>query len=162
MERPRSMQKYRTSALLVLMAAAILGQSSSQIQTEAVRRVGAKLACLCGCNNTVADCPMLECSFALPARRRIAALQAAGKSDAEIINEFVQQYGKRVLAVPPAEGFNLLAWVMPFVAIAAGLAIVWMFIQRFRKPQPASRPLADRETLSRYQAQIEKDLKNLD
>ncbi len=156
------MQRYRTSILLVLLAAVSLGQSSSKLQTEAVRRVGSKLACLCGCNNTVADCQMLECSFSLPARQRIAALQAMGKSDAEIVNDFVQQYGTRVLAVPPAEGFNLLAWVMPFVAIAAGLAIVWMFIQRFRRPQQASRALADQETFSRYQAQIEKDLKNLD
>jgi cytochrome c-type biogenesis protein CcmH len=157
------MRRYRTSILIVLLAAVCLGQSASQLQTEAVRRVGSKLACLCGgCNNTVADCPMLECHFALPARQRIASLQAMGKSDAEIIDEFVQQYGKQVLAVPPAEGFNLLAWVMPFVAIAAGLAIVWMFIQRFRRPVAASRGLADQETLSRYQAQIEKDLTKLD
>jgi cytochrome c-type biogenesis protein CcmH len=105
---------------------------------------------------------MLECHFALPARERIASLQAMGKSDGEIIDVFVQQYGKRVLAVPPAEGFNLLAWVMPFVAIAAGLAVVWMFIQRFRRPVAASRPVADGETLSHYQAQIEEDLTKLD
>ena len=157
------MRRYRTSILIVLLAAVCLGQSASQLQTEAVRRVGSQLACLCGgCNNTVGDCPMLECHFALPARQRIASLQAMGKSDAEIIDEFVQRYGKQVLAVPPAEGFNLLAWVMPFVAIAAGLAIVWMFIQRFRRPVAASRGLADQATLSRYQAQIEKDLTKLD
>ncbi len=157
------MQRYRTSFLVVLLAAISLAQSSSQLQTEAVRRVGAKLACLCGgCNNTVADCQMLECHFSRPARERIAALQAAGKSDAEIISEFVGEYGIRVLAAPPAEGFNLLAWVMPFVAIAAGLAVIWLFIQRFRKPEAVGRALADDETLSRYQSRIDKDLTQLD
>ena len=157
------MQRYRTSILVVLLAAVSLAQSASQFQTEAVRRVGSKLACLCGgCNNTVADCQMLECHFSNPARERIAALQASGKPDSQIIDEFIAEYGKRVLAVPPAEGFNLLAWLMPFVAIAAGLAAVWMFIQRFRKPEPAARALADAETLSRYQARIDKDLTQLD
>jgi len=156
------MQRLRTSILAVLLAAVSLGQSASQLQTEAVRRVGAKLACLCGCNNTVADCQMIECHYASPARKRIAELQAAGRSDAQIIDEFIQKNGKQALAAPPAEGFNLLAWVMPFVAIAAGLGMIWVFIQRFRKPMPASNALADTATLSHYQEQIERDLKKLD
>ena len=157
------MRRWTTSLLLVLLAAISLARSSSQFQTEPVKRVGARLACLCGgCNNTVADCQMLECHFSKPARERIASLQGQGKSDAQIVDIFIQEYGKRVLAAPPAEGFNLLAWVMPFAAIAAGLGAIWMFIQRFRKPLQASRAQADAETLSHYQAQIEKDLKKLD
>jgi len=146
-----------------MLAAVSLAQSSSQFQTEAVKRVGARLACLCGgCNNTVADCQMLECHYSHPARERIAALQAGGSSDAEIVDVFVKDQGIRALAAPPAEGFNLLAWVMPFVAIAAGLAVIWLFIQRFRKPAPAGRAVADAETLSRYQSRIDKDLTQLD
>ena len=157
------MQRLRTSILAVLLAAVSLGQSASQLQTEAVRRVGSKLACLCGgCKNTVADCQMIECHYSKPARERIAELQAAGRSDAEIIDEFVRKNGKQALAAPPAEGFNLLAWVMPFVAIAAGLGMIWAFIQRFRKPLAASNALADTATLSHYQEQIERDLKKLD
>ena len=157
------MRRWRTSVLAVLLAAISLAQSSSQFQTEAVKRVGVKLACLCGgCKNTVADCQMLECHYSSPARKRIAELQAAGRSDAQIIEEFIQKNGKQALAVPPAEGFNLLAWVMPFVAIAAGLGMIWAFIQRFRKPLVASNALADTATLSHYQEQIERDLKKLD
>jgi cytochrome c-type biogenesis protein CcmH len=157
------MQRYRTSFLAVVLAAVSLAQSSSQFQSEAVKRVGSKLACLCGgCNNTVADCQMLECHYSKPARERIAALQAAGRSDAQIVDVFVKDEGIRALAAPPAEGFNLLAWVMPFVAIAAGLAVIWLFIQRFRKPEPAGRAVAGAETLSRYQSRIDKDLTQLD
>ncbi len=156
------MRRLKTSALVVLLAAAALSQTASQLQSDAVRRVGVHLACLCGtCKNTVADCPMLECHFAKPARVRIASLLAQGKSDAEIIEIFVKEYGKQVLAVPPAEGFNLLAWTMPFVAIAAGLMLIWVFIQRFRKPPTAPSAVPD-ETLSRYRDEIEKDLARLD
>ncbi|HXG33388.1 MAG TPA: cytochrome c-type biogenesis protein CcmH [Bryobacteraceae bacterium] len=156
------MRRLKTSALVLLLAAAALSQTASQLQSDAVRRVGVHLACLCGtCKNTVADCPMLECHFAKPARVRIAALLAQGKSDAEIIEIFVKEHGKQVLAVPPAEGFNLLAWTMPFVAIAAGLMLIWVFIHRFRKPAEASSAVPD-ETLSRYRDEIEKDLARLD
>jgi len=41
--------------LLVLAAGLCLAQSSSQMLTPAVKRVGDRLACLCGaCNNSVA------------------------------------------------------------------------------------------------------------
>ena len=156
------MQRLRTSILAVLLAAVSLGQSASQLQTEAVRRVGAKLACLCGCNNTVADCQMIECHYASPARKRIAELQAAGRSDAQIIDEFIQKNGKQALAAPPAEGFNLLAWVMPFAAIGAGLGMIWLFIRRFRGPAPSLEAPVDTATFSRYQERIEADLTKLD
>jgi len=157
------MHRLRASLLLLMLAAASLAQTASQLQTDAIRRVGSKLACLCGtCNNTVSDCQMLECHFSKPAKERIAALQVLGKSDSAIIDEFVGEYGKRVLAVPPAEGFNLLAWVMPFAAIGAGLAMVWLFIRRIRKPAPPTGAPLDPAALSRYQERIEADLTKLD
>ncbi len=155
------MRRLKGSILVLIVAAACLAQSASQIQTDAVKRVGGRLACLCGtCNNTVADCAMIECHFSKPAKMRIAALAAAGKSDSDIIDEFVREYGKRVLAAPPAEGFNLLAWVMPWVAIGAGLAAIWMFIRRFRRPAPTAP--SDPALLARYQERIDKDLAKLD
>lgn len=64
------------------------------------------------------------------------------------------------MAVPPAGGFNLLAWVMPFVANTLGLGVIWMFIRRFRRP--AAAPVAGPESLNRYREHIEKDLSKLD
>lgn len=157
------MRRWKSSILLLILTAACLAQNASQIQSDAVRRVGGKLACLCGtCNNTVADCPMIECHFGKPAKERIAALSAAGAPDSQIIDQFVKEYGKQIYAAPPAEGFNLLAWVMPWVAIAFGLSAVWLFIKRFRKPAPVPGQPADSETLARYQERIEKDLAKLD
>ena len=155
------MRRLKGSLLVLIVAAACLAQSASQLQTDAVKRIGGRLACLCGtCKNTVADCAMIECHFSKPAKMRIVALAAAGKSDSEIIDEFVKEYGNQIFAAPPAEGFNLLAWVMPWVAIAAGLAVIWMFIRRFRCPAPAGP--SDPALLARYQERIDKDLAKLD
>ena len=157
------MRRWRSSLILLILAVTSLAQTPSQAQIDAAKRVGMKLACLCGtCNNTVTECQMLECHYSKPAKARIAALLVAGSSGQAIIDGFVKEYGNRALAAPPAEGFNLLAWVMPFAAIAAGLGIIWLFIRRFRRPLAVAGMPADAETLSRYQERIDKDLEKFD
>jgi cytochrome c-type biogenesis protein CcmH len=135
-----------------------LAQTASQLVAPDIRRVGEQLACLCGsCKNTVGSCPMLGCHYALPSREKIAAMQSQRTSDQAIVDRFVKEQGLRALAVPPAQGFNFLAWAMPFIAIALGVAAIWLYIRRFhRKSAPAS--ALDPEVLERYKERIEKDL----
>lgn len=161
---PRAVNRHYVlrAAAVLLLAALSLGQVSSELITPDIRRVGMKLACLCGsCKNSVGDCPMLACHYAMPAREKIRDLQAQGKSDQQIIDQFVADEGLRALVVPPAEGFNLLAWLMPFAMLGIGLAAIWWFIKRYAKPAPAS-PDLDPALLERYQASIDKDLSKLD
>ncbi|HTP89433.1 MAG TPA: cytochrome c-type biogenesis protein CcmH [Bryobacteraceae bacterium] len=158
------MARWKRIVLLAAVAGLLIGQDGTALVTPPVRRVGMRLACLCAsCRNTVGDCAMLECGYCKPARLKIAAMQAAGKSDDEIVAAFVKENGLQALASPPTSGFSLLAWVMPFVAIAAGLlAIVW-FVKRFGARRAAAGvPELDEETLRRYQEQIEKDVAKLE
>ncbi len=156
------MRGYRVSLLLILVTVLSLAQSGSELVTPEIRRVGRHLACLCGvCKNTVADCAMLECGHSKPARIKIRSLLKEGKSDQAIIARFVAEEGKQALAVPPAEGFNLLAWVMPFAAIGAGLMLIGWFIRRML-PKPQTAAATDSRILDRYHEQIEKDLAQLD
>jgi len=150
--------------LLAAVAGLLIGQDGATLITPDVRRVGMRLACLCGsCKNTVADCPMLECGYSKPARLKIAQMQAAGKSDDEIVASFVKENGIQALASPPTTGFSLLAWVMPFVAIALGLLAITWFVKRFgARRAVAGVPELDPETLKRYQEQIEKDVAKLE
>jgi len=156
------MQQWKTSALLALLTVASLAQTASvSVLTPAVKRVGMRLACLCGgCKNSVGDCAMLNCHYAAPARERIARMVAEGMGDQQIVDVFVKERGLQALVAPPTEGFHLLAWVTPFAAMGMGLAAIWMFIRRFRRPVPAAE--ADPETLARYREQIEKDLSKFD
>ncbi len=90
------MRRLKNSFLAVLLAAAALAQSSSALLTPEIRRVGGRLACLCGtCNNTVGDCPMLECHYTKPMRERIAAMQKLGMNDEEIVSAVVKDKGLR-------------------------------------------------------------------
>src|SRR5215475_14532896 len=107
----RSMRRLRNSLIFGLLAVICLAQSSSESTAE-VRRVGERLACLCGsCTNTVGTCPMIGCHYSAPARERIAKMQSEHATDDAVVDDFIKREGKRSLAVPPAEGFNLLSWV---------------------------------------------------
>jgi cytochrome c-type biogenesis protein CcmH len=69
---------------------------------------------------------------------------AAGDTKSEIKDKLVDEFGESVLASPPARGFNLLAWVLPLVALAVGaLALgygAWRW-SRAREPAPAGAQL---------------------
>ena len=80
-----------------------------------------------------------------------------GKSDEAIMAYFIDKYGSTVLAAPPASGFNLTAWVMPFVALAIGTLVAIYFVRRFRA-QWAGR-VAGSADLAKYQSKVEEELK---
>ena len=67
-----------------------------------------------------------------------------GQTDEEIKAYFVESYENRVLMEPPRSGANLLAWLVPPVAVAgavAALALVLWFMRTRREPEPALRRL---------------------
>jgi hypothetical protein len=47
-----------------------------------------------------------------------------------------------VLAEPPASGFNLLAWVLPFVGLAAAGAVVGVLAYRWTRSSRSKREAA--------------------
>ncbi len=157
------MSRLKSSLLAVALAVLCLAQSTTPLANPRVRRLGDQLMCLCGCGATVTSCNMLGCQHSKPAREKLLAMVNAGATDSEILASFVQENGTEILARPPAQGFNLLGYVVPFIGIALGLAFVWIVIKRFRKPVAvAAGPQLDDAAFAGYQAQIDKDLEKLD
>jgi cytochrome c-type biogenesis protein CcmH len=76
--------------------------------------------------------------------RFIAIRIEAGDSKQEIKDRLVDQYGPQILAAPPKEGFDLLAWVLPIAgALAAALVLAfaaWRW-SRGRETLPPAAPL---------------------
>jgi cytochrome c-type biogenesis protein CcmH/NrfF len=160
------MSRWKTSFLLLLIVGVSIAQTSDSTVTPVVQRAGSKLACLCGgCRNTIANCPMLGCHYAVPAREKVNKLAQEGKPDDEIIQAFVRETGIQALAVPPSTGFNRLVWIMPWVVIALGLLAIGWFVRRHGSRHAASvnaAPELDAEVLNRYRDHIEKESARLD
>jgi cytochrome c-type biogenesis protein CcmH len=76
--------------------------------------------------------------------RFISVRIAAGDSKSEIKDKLVDEYGPRILAAPPKEGFDLLAWVLPLVGLLGGALVIggaaWHW-SRVREPAPEGAPL---------------------
>ena len=66
-------------------------------------------------------------------RQYIRDLIAQGETAAEIKRNMVAQYGTAVLAVPPAQGFNLVVYVLPPVLVGVGILVLALTIPRWRR-----------------------------
>ena len=140
------------------LAAQLKPARSSQ---DAYQRVSDRLICQCGCSYGLTNCPHLDCPSAPVLRQAIRDKLAAGLSEEEVIKAMVADFGPAVLAAPPAEGFNLSAWVMPFVALLVGLYLTQRLVRQWRRRAPAA-PTADPAVLERYRKSIEREMKELE
>jgi len=155
------MHRLKSSFLVILIAAAALAQTASEKPSMDVRRVGARLACQCGCKDSVATCSMLECHFSKPAKEKIAQMLSVGMSDDQIVQSFIRENGPGIYLAPP----NALGWIVPYASVGAGMAVIWLFIRKYRKPKPLTdvgEIEIDDPALAKYKDQIEKDLANMD
>jgi cytochrome c-type biogenesis protein CcmH len=136
------MRRLKSALLMAVLATMSLGQQSMDFVTPEIKRVGDKLACLCGgCRNSVGNCTMFGCSYKLKTRERIQQLQTMGASDASIIGRMVKERGKQALIDTPTEGVGLLAWLLPVFAATLGLLSLWFYVRRFRAPEVVESPL---------------------
>jgi cytochrome c-type biogenesis protein CcmH len=89
------------------------------------------------CNGVRLDnCELQAC---VQMKEVIAQKLEAGQSQEQIRAYFVQQYGDVVLGAPSTQGFSGLAWILPVLAGAVGIAWLVYFVTsltRKRSPEP--------------------------
>jgi cytochrome c-type biogenesis protein CcmH/NrfF len=131
-------------ALVVLLLGGGLALRGDTGWTARAQRLGQQLICTCGCTQGVMVCNHVGCPVVTQMRAEVQQRAASKDSDSLILESFVQEYGTQVLANPTKTGFNLLAWVLPWVALGLGLALVLYVVQRWHQRQaPAAAPPAD-------------------
>jgi cytochrome c-type biogenesis protein CcmH len=107
---------------------------------DRVREIASDLRCVVCQNLSVADSPS---DLAKEMRSLVRELVQQGKSREEIEAYFVSRYGEFVLLSPPKHGFNLLVWVLPFLAVGVGAGVVYLVARRWTEATPTSHPPAD-------------------
>jgi cytochrome c-type biogenesis protein CcmH len=158
---PRGLSPLRGLLLIALAAVVAFAQTASEKPNVDVRRVGARLACQCGCKDSVATCSMLECGFSKPAKERIAQMQGLSYTDKQIVDAFIRDNGSGIYLAEP----NAFGWIVPYSLVGVGLVIIWLFVKKYRKPRPIPEigPLqVDDPALEKYKDQIERDLANME
>jgi len=152
---------YTSKAVQFINQRIAAGAPKSEIKQEAVKKFYGHLSLLPQKPQPKASQADLEgeimcpvCSTTLdqsdsPIARRmkadIASRVAAGQSKQQIKDELVAEFGTKILAAPPAKGFNLLAWLLPFVALFGGALVLgllaWHWSRR-REPGPPATQLS--------------------
>jgi cytochrome c-type biogenesis protein CcmH len=104
----------------------------AQTPRLSVDEVAEGLTCQCGCGLTIANCNHPNCSFSVPAKDQIEAMINRGIGRAAIIAKFRAEYGEKILSAPTTQGFNLLAWITPFVMLLGGGGLIVLVLGRWR------------------------------
>lgn len=83
---------------------------------------------ICGTLLELSEAPQAERERAL-----IRRLIAEGRTKEEIKDALVAEYGPEVLATPEGEGFDLAAWLLPAIGLAAAVAVLATAAIRLRR-----------------------------
>ena len=87
------------------------------------------------CPAETIDQAQVEISFQM--RAVVREMLADGKQRDEILDFFVERYGKDILAAPPKTGANLVAWLAPVGGFGVGLVAVFLIIRSMSRQRPA-------------------------
>jgi cytochrome c-type biogenesis protein CcmH len=127
--------------LTLLLASPALAQDSGPggVTDDDVNAIAKQLYCPV-CENIPLDvCGTQACA---QWRDLIRLKLSEGQSEAQIKQYFVDQYGDRVLATPPARGLNWLVYIVPPVVILIGAVVLYRAFQMWKRPAPAATPAA--------------------
>jgi cytochrome c-type biogenesis protein CcmH len=152
------------STLLALLLFLFVGTTAAQdaeptrpVSDNEVNQIAKELYCPV-CESTPLDvCPTQACA---DWREVIRQQLSEGRTEQEIRAYFVEQYGDRVLAAPPARGFNWLVWLGPIVGVLVGLVLFGRYLFTLRRPLPASpTPPIETPAHNDYIGRLEQELK---
>ena len=128
MPKSRKLALRRTAqvSFLCLAIFAFLGAGDENVRFN---DLGHRLMCVCGCNQILLECNHVGCNYSDHMRDELIAAINHGDNDDLVLQAFIQKYGTTVLAAPTQTGFNRVAWIMPYLALVLGLAVVTMVVR---------------------------------
>jgi cytochrome c-type biogenesis protein CcmH len=115
--------------LLAAVLAIVPVASASAAAQTSLSEIEAEVMCpVCG--------TLLQLSESPQAQREkvfVSRLIAAGKSEDQIKDALVAQYGDEVLALPQGSGFSLSAYLVPIVAFLVAAVALALAVMRWRR-----------------------------
>jgi cytochrome c-type biogenesis protein CcmH/NrfF len=128
------LQKFCTFCAGLLLVG--VSAAAENLEAEA-RELEAKLMSPCCMTNTVA---VHESGASAEMRREIREMLAAGQSEREILDHYVERYGPQILAMPEARGFSLVPYLFPLVFVILAGGALAVAVRRWRAAVPTEVP----------------------
>ena len=147
------------SVLVLALTAAVAAPDQAAIERQA-KELEAKLIAPCCWSQQVS---VHQSPASDEIKTAVRRMLAEGKTPQQILDSYVTEYGDRILAEPPARGFNAALYVAPWIFLAASVGLVVVVIKRLRAPgvtepeKAEPSPESDDET-----DRIDEELRKLD
>jgi cytochrome c-type biogenesis protein CcmH/NrfF len=131
--------RHRIAYLLIAGILVVPGWAGAQKDiSREYKETCERLVCQCGCEDQLSVCAMQNCGSATPMRAEIRERLQKGESVEAIVQTFVDRVGPKVLSAPTMKGFDLTAWLMPFVMLCLGAVVVsWVLVKMVRPSRNA-------------------------
>ena len=160
MRRTALPARFGMTALAALLAAMLLAAPAAAAK-PALTTIERQVMCVtCKIPLNVAESPQAD-------RERvfIRRLIAEGRSEAQIKDTLVAQYGASVLGLPSASGFDLAVYLVPIAVVAMLLGTMAVLLPRWRRRAagahgPGGRPAAELGEADRLR--LESDMAHFD
>ena len=141
------------AALVLAAPAAACKQQGSQAYLET------RLVCIT-CHTTLDES---DSTFAVEMKQEIARQIKACRTNSQIIDSMVSQFGPAVLSTPQTHGFDLIAWVLPLGGILLGAAALAFGARRWQAVRtPASVDSTQSPLDPEDERRVDEELKNFD
>ena len=156
-------QSYIVGALLAMFL--VIGVSSSAGAAALLADLENALMCKCDdkCGKVLINC---TCSTSDKTRAEFNKMLDSGLTVEHIIKAQVEKFGETVLSAPSKNGFNLTAWVTPFVALLAGGFGLGKILESWKRkgaPENLEDPREDASPItSKYSDRLREELDKLE
>jgi hypothetical protein len=156
-----------TMVLLMLLLPGVARAQTVIPRSELHRQLEADIMCTCGgCRAPMNNCPMGPACHGLKEQSdKLDRFIAQGMNREQIRAAFVADHGGQdVLAAPIDEGFNRLAWALPYAAGITGAGLVGLVARRWtrRHDAPAVTGVPDPSPEDALVARLDDELRDLD
>ncbi len=139
--------------ILITICSLLFGSVNQQ---ELIKDIEESLMAPCCWSGTVNDHGHSELE------QEIQSMVESGQTKYQIMNHYVRIYGERILAIPIAQGFNIMAWLAPIIIAIIGITFLALYLKSSTSKNLDFDSISKRDKPIPYNEQIEKELKELD
>jgi cytochrome c-type biogenesis protein CcmH len=134
------------AVVMVTLAIVVWPSGGKPSDAQRARSISSELRCPDCESQSIAQS---STDVARAARDDIRRRVAAGQSDAEIRQAYIDKFGPSILLKPESGGLGILVWGLPAAALVLGIGGLAIALRRWRREPHLRATQADRELVQR-------------